>query len=190
MKKINKKTIVISSIILVLIIVIVIICLILKRNNEEIIEFDDVSTWDGSVNLPINIQYDFDKKVTYLFLKNKKVVFDKEYELFDSFKNVSKNNIALNATKNDKKYMYIINLKGEVVKNITEMLEDKTNKTYSGFFDFENDHLQLYYISENICNETVQVEKIYVKTRNDKIEYINSELQSKTDFIEKYNYCS
>lgn len=189
MKK-NKK-IIIGIIVLLLVVSIIIAIYFLSNNKEEIILEDDKSKWDREVYLPLKVKYDSNKRISNLYVKNNKVNFSEDYELFDNFLNVSENNIAVNASKNNNKTLYIINLKGKVVENITKILNDKTDKKYSGSYNLENDHLQIYYIDDNLCLESdATIEKYYFKTQNDVVEYVKIENINREVFLNQYqNYC-
>lgn len=189
----NKKIIIIILSILLIVIASVILIISLNSNkNEEFVD-SEKSNWDRKVFLPVKIKVDSSDKLASLYIKNKLVDFGTTYENFEAFINVSKNNIALNAVSNNSKdkTLYIVNLDGKVKSNITEMLIDETNKNYSGSFDFTNDHLELYYVDKDICeNFNSNVDKLYVKTRNDVIEYVKKEQVTRSDFFAiNSNYC-
>lgn len=197
-KKHNRKTknlfIIISIILAIIIAVIIGVILFNKKDNKEIVK----PKWDGKAFLPIDIKYDFDKKTSTFVVNKNKVSLSKEYETYDSFVNVSKNNIAFNAIeKNSNIDLYIINLDGEVLKNIDEISKEHTDKIYSGLFYFENDFIHAYYVNEYVCNKNTRdldkdytVDLIMINTYDDEIKFEKISTIDVEEFLIKYpNYC-
>ena len=186
----NKKYIIIITIIIVLIISVVIVFKLLNnKKNDDFNKNED--NWNHEVYLPIKVKYDNDKKISNLYVKNKKVNFSGDYEMFDSFLNISKNNIAINALRNNKKSLFIINLNGNVVKSMNEILDKKTDKNYTGNYVLDNNYLKIYYADNNVCDgNDGNVDILYVKTLNDSIDYTKKEKISTKEFLDLYqNYC-